>query len=49
MRIGVTGTRNGGTVSQLSNIKEFLFKVKEEYSTVELHHGDCIGVDVDAS
>lgn len=42
MKIGVTGTRNGATDFQIEQIIDF-FKVMTE--PIELHHGDCIGVD----
>ena len=43
--IGVTGTRNGMNETQTYNVKKFL----HELGPVNfiLHHGDCIGVDVE--
>lgn len=43
MKIGITGTRNGANDNQLFAIAEFL----EENDVEELHHGDCLGVDVE--
>lgn len=43
MKIGVTGTRNGMNESQNIAVWKFLSGMYEE---CELHHGDCIGVDV---
>ena len=42
MKIGVTGTRHGANVRQLSLIYDILKQVKQPS---EFHHGDCIGVD----
>lgn len=46
MRIGVTGTRNGMNESQHHNIFLFLQSLDGE---IELHHGDCVGVDYESS
>lgn len=46
MKIGVTGTRNGATLDQLASIVDF-FKTVPANS--ELHHGDCVGVDVEVA
>lgn len=43
MKIGVTGTRNGMNQNQDLAVWKFLFGLDEES---ELHHGDCVGVDV---
>lgn len=42
MKLGVTGTRSGMTPDQQQQVEKFL----EENSVTELHHGDCVGVDV---
>lgn len=44
MKIGVTGTRSGMTEEQLGAIELFL-----RSHTGELHHGDCVGVDVEVA
>jgi hypothetical protein len=44
MKIGVTGTRSGMTELQKQTVTEFLQK-----HNGELHHGDCIGVDVEVA
>lgn len=46
MKIGVTGTREGMTEYQLNNIRKGLIHFKRKHDEVELHHGDCIGVDI---
>lgn len=40
-KIGVTGTREGANAKQLEEIGSLL----SEIHGVELHHGDCVGVD----
>lgn len=45
MKVGVTGTRNGMTPSQ---VKVFLLLLSE-LDPAEFHHGDCIGVDETAA
>jgi hypothetical protein len=44
MKIGVTGTRSGMTEEQFGSIELFLRSVEGE-----LHHGDCVGVDVEVA
>jgi hypothetical protein len=46
MKIGVTGTRNGMTEYQYNNIRKGLTHLKRKHDELELHHGDCIGVDM---
>lgn len=46
MKIGVTGTRNGMTEYQYNNIRKGLTHLKRKHDELELHHGDCIGVDI---
>ena len=49
-KIGITGTRKGMSVYQLKSVRE---RMKTLYhiscESVELHHGDCVGVDVQAA
>ena len=49
MKIGVTGTRNGMTNCQKDNVLKFLQDIKQRFENAELHHGDCIGVDVEVA
>jgi hypothetical protein len=41
MRIGITGSQHGGTASQ----EAVLVRILAAVHFVELHHGDCVGVD----
>ena len=45
MKIGVTGTREGATEYQLTELREVLSGL----DSVEFHHGDCAGVDEQAA
>jgi hypothetical protein len=45
MKIGITGTREGGTKYQLRELRLLLSALKG----TEFHHGDCNGVDVQAA
>jgi len=45
MKIGVTGTRKGMNKQQREAIINFLIESKAQ----ELHHGDCVGVDVEVA
>jgi hypothetical protein len=45
MKVGVTGTREGATEYQLSELR----KVLAELKGTEFHHGDCAGVDAQAA
>jgi hypothetical protein len=47
IKIGVTGTRKGATDEQLTKVVFFLEQFLGQ--EVELHHGDCIGVDVEVA
>ena len=42
MIVGVTGTSRGATIEQMRQIRRFF----DERRVKILHHGDCIGVDV---
>lgn len=45
MKIGVTGTRDGmNELQRVAAGRYFLFKWDPK--TTEIHHGDCVGVDV---
>lgn len=44
MIIGITGTREGMTEGQMLAVGRFL-----EQHSGEFHHGDCVGVDVQAA
>ena len=46
MKIGITGTREGATDSQLLNVIEYLTSLGGGH---ELHHGDCQGVDIEVA
>ncbi len=46
MRIGVTGTRSGMTEYQKKEVTTMLAKFG---SSNYLHHGDCVGVDVEVA
>lgn len=45
MKIGVTGTREGATEYQLTELRSVL----AELQGTEFHHGDCVGVDAQAA
>lgn len=45
MKIGVTGTRSGMTLEQFADVHVFLAQT----NGAELHHGDCVGVDVEVA
>jgi hypothetical protein len=47
MKIGITGTRSGMTEHQKQVIARFLQNSWVEGA--EFHHGDCVGVDVEAA
>lgn len=44
-KVGVTGTRSGMNKRQKQEFTEFL----TEIGSGEFHHGDCVGVDVEAA
>lgn len=46
MKIGITGTREGATKKQLTQIAEYLIELGPGH---ELHHGDCRGVDIEVA
>jgi hypothetical protein len=45
MKIGITGTRSGMNIEQKMAVVDFL----ANHPTAELHHGDCVGVDVEVA
>jgi hypothetical protein len=45
MKLGVTGTRSGMSEDQKLKVIEFL----DSQAFSELHHGDCVGVDVEVA
>ena len=45
MKVGVTGTRSGMNKRQQQEFTDFL----TELGSGEFHHGDCVGVDVEAA
>jgi hypothetical protein len=47
MRIGFTGSRDGMTDAQRSQL-EWMLAVQSVAGGVEFHHGDCIGSDAEA-
>jgi hypothetical protein len=49
-KIGITGTRSGATTQQLASLANMLVLLAmAREADVELHHGDCIGVDLQAA
>lgn len=45
-KLGVTGTRIGMNQYQRDTVRAILVGLLEDVKEMELHHGDCIGVDV---
>jgi len=43
--IGFSGTRQGLTDIQLKKVEAVLNKLKNKYTDIEIHHGDCVGSD----
>lgn len=48
-KIGVTGTRSGMDDKQLQEVKKYLEGMIYLLGNIELHHGDCVGVDVEVA
>jgi len=48
-KIGITGTRSGASDGQLASLGHLMGSVIVREPTVELHHGDCVGVDIQAA
>lgn len=46
MKVGITGTREGMNEHQFAQVQEFLSQFP---AGTEFHHGDCVGVDVEAA
>ncbi len=49
MKLGVTGTRSGMNLRQFSVLSDILTRVIKAEPLSEFHHGDCVGVDVQAA
>jgi len=47
MKIGVTGTRSGMNEIQFAAVQDYLSQFVP--ADTELHHGDCVGVDVEVA
>ena len=47
--IGITGTRNGMNELQFNNIDNYFGGVNLDHDLISLHHGDCIGADVETA
>lgn len=45
MKVGITGTRCGMSQPQKDHIRKFL----TNFPCKELHHGDCVGADVEVA
>ena len=48
-KIGVTGTRTGMTHTQRDSFVAILNSLLCEHTSIEFHHGDCVGVDIEAA
>ncbi len=53
MKVGITGTREGMDVDQIECVYNLLTEIMSECNNLsivpEFHHGDCVGVDVQAA
>lgn len=47
MKVGITGSRDGMTYRQMSNLMTLLRSLAIDID--EFHHGDCIGVDEESA
>ncbi len=48
-KIGITGTRSGASEQRLVSLGHLMGSVVARKPIVELHHGDCVGVDLQAA
>ena len=53
MKVGITGTREGMDADQIECVYNLLTEIMVECNNLnivpEFHHGDCVGVDVQAA
>lgn len=51
LKLGITGTRNGMTKFQKENLEKVIETLifEKEYDSRILHHGHCVGVDVEVA
>ena len=49
LKVGFTGTKNGMDDLQKINLAALFTTLKNNYSEIEFHHGDCIGADSQAA
>ena len=49
VHVGITGTRKGVSSARMSKLEKQLCKIMDQTGKdIDLHHGDCVGVDADA-
>lgn len=48
-KIGVTGTRSGMNEYQRKALHKLLLGIAALFEDKEFHHGDCVGVDIEAA
>ncbi len=47
--LGITGTRSGMNDSQMCELQSLMEMIYRENGVTDFHHGDCVGVDVEAA